>query len=290
MKVLSRKYAVSNLDCRHPPAIIVEPPESLVVETLDARCGKLRKKEDVYSTMPVNPATGPIEVKGARPGDAVVVKIEDILLDKQGYTLVKAGVGIIGDMVSDPTARIIPVKDGYLYFSNIKLQVEPMVGVIAPAPKDKTPSTMMVGEWGGNMDNKRISRGAKVFLPVFVDGAMVYIGDVHAKMGDAEATGTAVEIGAKVKISVALVKNANITRPYIETADFIITTGAGSDFYEVARVAVEEMIKRLVEIKGISQEEAYMLIGIAGDVRLNQACNSPVGISVRVEFPKKELY
>jgi len=65
--------------------------------------------------------------------------------------------------------------------------------------------------------------------------------------------------------------------------------GTGGEFYKAVQIAVDEMIKRLVALKGISQEEAYMLISIAGDVRLNQACNSPIDISVRVEFPKKDL-
>ena len=298
MKILTSESIVFNFDSRHAPAITVDPPETLVVETLDARCGKLKKEEDVHWTTPdfsspvpkVNPATGPIEVKGAQPGDAVAVKIEDISLDEQGFVLVKPDFGIIDDMVSRPVARIIPVKDGYLHFSqDIRLPVKPMVGVIGTAPQKETPSTSMVGNWGGNLDNKRISPGATVFLPVFVDGALVYIGDVHARMGDAEATGTGVEICAQVKVRVDLVKGVRINYPYIETNEFLITTGTGGEFYRAARIAVDEMIKRLVELKGISQEEAYMLISIAGDVRLNQACNSPIDISVRVEFPKKDL-
>jgi len=298
MKILTDKHVVFNFDHRHAPAITVDPPETVLVETLDARCGKLRKEEDVHRTMPdftspvpkVNPATGPIKVRGAQPGDAVAVKIEDISLDEQGFVLVKPDFGIIGDMVSRPVAKIIPVRDGYLYFSqDMRLPVEPMVGVIGTAPQNEAPSTAMVGYWGGNLDNRRISPGATVFLPVFVDGALVYMGDVHARMGDAEATGTGVEIRAQVKARIDLVKDVRINYPYVETDEFLITNGTGRAFYSAAQIAVDEMIKRLVELKGITPEEAYMLISIAGDVRLNQACNSPIDISVRVEFPKKDL-
>ena len=298
MKILRSRHIVFNFDCRHDAAITVDPPERIVVETLDARCGKLRKEEDVHWTTPdfsspvpkVNPATGPIKVKGAQPGDAVAVKIEDISLDKQGFVLVKPNFGIIDDMVSRPIAKIIPIKDGYLHFSNdIRLPIRPMVGVIGTAPQKETPSTAMVGNWGGNIDNKHISPGATVFLPVFVDGALVYIGDVHARMGDAEATGTGVEVCARVRVKIDLVKDIHISYPYIETHESMITTGTGAEFYKAARIAVEEMIKRLVELKGLTQQEAYMLISIAGDVRLNQACKSPIDISVRVEFPKEDL-
>jgi amidase len=298
MKILTNQNIVFNFDRNHAPAIIIRPPEHLIVETLDARCGKLRKKEDVHWTTPdfsspvpkVNPATGPIKVMGAQPGDAVSVKIEDISLDSQGFVLVKPNFGIIDDMVSKPIAKIVPVKNGYLHFSrNIRLPIKPMVGVLGTAPQKDIPSTSMVGNWGGNIDNKRIAPGATVFLPVFVDGAFVYIGDVHAGMGDAEATGTGVEICAKVKVKIDLVKNMYLNYPYIDTNQFIITMGTGSDFYKAARIAVEEMIARLMELKRISKEEAYMLISIAGDVRLNQACNCPTDISVRVEFPKKYL-
>lgn len=298
MKRLTSEHIVYNFDCGHAAPITVEPPETIVVETLDARGGKLRKEEDVYWTAPdfstpvpkVNPATGPIKVKGAQPGDAVMVKIEDITLDKQGFILVKPDFGIIHDMVSEPIAKIVPIRGGYLHFSHdIRLPIEPMVGVIGTAPQKGTPSTSMVGNWGGNLDNKRISPGATVYLPVFVDGALVYLGDVHARMGDAEATGTGVEICAQVKIRIDLVKNVRVNYPYIETDEFMITTGTGSEFYQAARIAVEEMIQRLQDLKGIPQEEAYMLVSIAGDVRLNQACKCPTDISVRVEFPKKDL-
>jgi len=296
MKILRSKHIVFNFDCKHDAAITVDPPERVVVETLDARCGKLRKEEDVHRTTPdfsspvpkVNPATGPIEVKGARPGDVVAVKIEDISLDKQGFVLVKPNFGIIDDMVSEPIARIIPIRDGWLHFSSdIRLASKPMVGVIGTAPQKGTPSTATVGNWGGNMDNRRISPGTTVFLPVFVDGALVYMGDVHARMGDAETTGTGVEVCAQVKVEIDLVKNMRISYPYIETDEFMITTGTGDEFYKAARIAVEEMIERLVELKGITRQEAYMLISIAGDVRLNQACKGPFPFSLRVEFPKK---
>ncbi len=164
-----------------------------------------------------------------------------------------------------------------------------MVGVIGTAPQKETPSTAMVGDWGGNLDSNCISPGATVFLPVFVDGALVYLGDVHARMGDAEASGTGLEICAQVKVKIDLVKNMRVSYPYIETDELMITTGTGTEFYKAARIAVEEMLERLVELKGITKEEAYMLISIAGDVRVNQACKCPTDISVRVEFPKRDL-
>jgi amidase len=298
MKILNSQNIVYYFDCKHTPAVTVEPSEYLMVETLDARSGNLRKESDVHWTTPdfsslipkVNPATGPIEVRGAQPGDAVTVKIEEILLNSQGFVLVKPGCGIIEDMVSKPIAKIISVKNGYLYFSpDIQFPVRPMVGVIGTAPQKATPATSMVGHWGGNLDNNRISPGATVFLPAFVNGAWIYIGDVHARMGDGEATGTGVEICAKITVKIDLLKNAQLNFPYIETDDLIITMGTGNEFYKAAKLAVEEMIKKLVKLKGISREEAYMLISIAGDVRLNQACKCPTDISVRVEFPKKDL-
>jgi len=291
MKVIGTEYAVSHLDRKHPPVVTIDPPEILMVKTLDARWNKLKKKEDLYRTRADNPATGPIKVNGAKPGDAVRVRIENILLDKQGYTLLEPERGIVGDMVSEYVVEIVSVRQGYICFTDdIWLKVEPMVGVVGTAPRDITPSTLSVGYWGGNMDNKRITTGAEVFLPVFVDGALVYIGDVHARMGDAEATGTAIEIGSTVTVTVDVVKNANINYPYIETDDLIITTGSAREFYEAAKIAVKEMINKLAKIKKISLEQAYMLISAVADVRLNQACRSPdIDMSVRVEFPRKEL-
>lgn len=298
MKVLSSNNIIFKLDKKNKEAIIVEPSESIIVETLDARCGKLRKEEDVFWTTPdfssplpkVDPVTGPIKVKGAQPGDSVMIKIEDIILDNQGFVLIKPKFGIIDNMVRKPIAKIIKIEKNFLYFSdNIILKIEPMVGVVATTPSNKAPFTWMLGNWGGNIDNKRICKGSKVFLPVFIEGAMICIGDVHARMGDGEATGTGVEINAKVKIKIELLKNYETNFPYIETDDLMITTGVNSDYFKASRIAVEEMIKKLVELLGITKENAYMLISIAGDIKLSQACSPLTDMSVRVEFPKKEV-
>lgn len=298
MKILSSDNIIFKLDKNNKEAIIIEPSETFIVECLDARCGKLRKEEDVFWTTPdfssslprLDPASGPIKVKGAQPGDSVIINIEDIIIDNQGFVLIKPKFGIVDNMVEEPIAKIIQIKKNFLYFSDsINLKIEPMVGVIATTPIDKTPFTWMLGNWGGNIDNKRICKGSKVFLPVFLDGAMVCIGDVHARMGDGEATGTGVEINAKVKIKIELLKNYETGFPYIETDELMITTGVSSSYFQASRIAVEEMIKKLVELLGITKEDAYMLISIAGDIRLSQACSPLTDMSVRVEFPKKEI-
>jgi hypothetical protein len=125
-----------------------------VVATLDARAGRLRRAEDVETTAPnyedrfpkTNPATGPIAIEGAEPGDVVSVGIKGIELESSGYTLVKPGFGVVPDMVERPVARICPIVDGALHFGALRVPIRPMIGVIATAPPGEPQGTAF---WDG---------------------------------------------------------------------------------------------------------------------------------------------
>ena len=150
----------------------------MIVATLDARAGRLRRPEDVEATAPdyrdrfpkANPATGPIFVEGAMPGDAIVAEILAIDLDERGYTLLKPGFGVFPDMVERPVARICDIADGAIGFGDLRVPLRPMVGVIATAPDGEPVGTAYVGRHGGNLDCNLIAAGAKVHLPVRVSG------------------------------------------------------------------------------------------------------------------------
>jgi amidase len=291
---LSASEACYIIDASAPPRLILEPPAEVVIQTLDARAGRLRRAEDVEATAPdyrdrfpkTNPATGPIFVAGAEPGDTLTVEIIDIQLDAQGYTLVKPGFGVIPGMVERPVARICPVIDGKLRFGDLRLPIRPMIGVVATAPTGKGRGTAFVGDHGGNLDCNLATTGAKVHLPVRVPGGLFFIGDVHATMGDGEISGSGFEIGARVRVRLSLRKGAALDWPWLETETLIATVASAPTIEAASDIAIRTMLRRLTETLGVSEVDAYMLMSIRGDLRINQACRSPVDASVRFEFPK----
>ncbi len=184
---LSRQHLVYSLDQTHAPALEIGPGDRVVLETYDARTGSIQRDEDLLEhphPAGSNPATGPILVRGAEPGDALCVEIERIELAPQGFLAVKAGMGLLGHLAKGFATRMVQIEGDQVRFGDLRFPIRPMVGVIGTAPAGVGISTGMPGPHGGNMDNRYIAPGSKVYLPVNVPGALLGIGDVHGAMGD----------------------------------------------------------------------------------------------------------
>jgi amidase len=276
MHRIPRDRIVYSLDRAHPPALEIDPGEVVCLETYDARTGTVRSDADLLDRphpKGANPATGPIFIRGAEPGDSLVVTIQRIALADQGFLAVKAGEGLLAHRAKNYATRMVPVRDGMVHFSDrIRFPARPMVGVIGTAPAGEGVPTGLMGPHGGNLDNRFIAEGAKVHLPVNVRGALLGIGDVHAAMGDGEIAFVGLEICAEVTVRVDLARGRPLRRPRIETADAWMTTGDDLDLTRAARIAADEMADLLQERLHISFEEAYMLICAAVDVQISQCC------------------
>lgn len=292
--LLSRSNPKYCIDAAETPEAHVTGPARLIFETHDARGGKLREAWQVHQTTPdfserfpkVNPVTGPVHVDGAEPGDTIAVSIVNIALDDQGFILVKPDMGISHGKVAEPVAKICRVRDGLVEFDDLRFPIAPMVGVVAVAPAGGPTSPALVGRYGGNMDCRRVAVGTTIYLPVQVAGGMLYVGDVHAAMGDGEVTGTGIEIGGRVTVDVRLIKGSARAWPWLETADEIIAISCAPTYEEAGRICVDEMIDLLGIHHGLNATDAYMLISAMGHVCINQSCGSSADISVRVEMPK----
>jgi amidase len=291
MQKLTRNQIVYSLDKNHPPALTVDPGATILLETYDARSGTIRSAADLLDhphPLGANPATGPIFVRGAAPGDTLVVEILDITLADEGYLAVKAGTGLLAQRAERFVTRMIPIRHGEAVFADhIRFPVRPMIGVIGTAPAGAGVATGDAGPHGGNMDNRYITTGATVYLPVHVPGALLGIGDVHASMGDAEITMVGLEICADVTIRVDLQKGVACTRPWLATADDWVTTGDDLDPAQACRIAAEEMVSLLERNLGVNFDEAYMLLSARGDVQICQMCGpGEFFTTARAVFPK----
>ena len=277
------KFALSGDDAF---VAAVDPGETFRVEcAINVGDGTIRAlgqqlgPDDV--TMPfVNGATGPIEVRGAKPGDALTVEILDMRLEGLGFTALWPGVGIFPDWVRRAEfghqTRVVEVRDGFVHWSDrLKLPVRPMIGVIGVAPVHGAVLTVDNGPHGGNLDIQEVTSGNAVTLRVNRPGAHLFLGDCHAIQGDGEVNGMgAIEIAATLTVRASLAPApARLTWPRIETPTHLCTTGCARPLEDAMRTAFEEMVYWLEDDYGVPAPEAYMLLGQIAEARCTQMVN-----------------
>ena len=276
------------------PVLEVKNGDEITFYTKDALNGTVPHGEDVVlpdiDLKKANPITGPIYIKDAKPGDVLLVKIKEIKVNSLGYVVSNKSMGVVKGLVSKNLARNMKIENGLIHFSkNIKIPISPMIGTIGVAPLEGEIFSVYVGVHGGNMDNNDIKVGSIIYFPVFVKGALLSVGDVHASMGDGELTSGGVDTCAEVILEVGLIKDKKINRPIIETESSFVVTSNALDFYEANRLATLEMINLLKKSLNIKTVEAYYLVSICGDLKISQASDCPIGLTLRLAFPKNKM-
>lgn len=237
--------------------------------------------------------TGPVYVEGAASGDVLKVEILDMsLCDDWGFNIVQPGKGALpGDFDRrtlthfsiDPEAGTIVTPWG------ATLMASPFFGVIATAPRleDGLLTSVVPGYFGGNMDNRELTAGATLYLPVSVEGALFSVGDGHAVQGDGEVCLTAVETGLTGRLRISVIKGTNFDLPQAESATHLISMAFEEDLDAAVATVLRRSIALIVGNAGLTREEAYVLISIAGEVRITQLVNVRKGVHVMI--PKTAL-
>jgi amidase len=294
MQRISRQWVTSVFRPDAVPVATVAPGETVIFETQDAQAGEVRSYADALSvSVPLeraNPATGPVAVSDALPGDTLAVHIVAIRLGDRGLSRIKATRGVIVDQLSPPAARLMRVEDDMVHFDDrIRFPVRPMVGTIGTAPAEGTVYSFHPGPHGGNLDINEVTVGATIYLPVAVPGALLALGDVHAIMGDGEVTGAGVDISAEVTVRPTLQQGLAWPRPVIESPTAWSTCASAPTLVEAIRLATEDMTNLLACRLQISREEAFILIGSAGDARIGQACQGPLDATAYIRISKAIL-
>lgn len=291
MKRISSEHRVYQFSRLSEPCAEIDPGEPVTFETLDAANNRYRTVSEALELRTPreqsNPATGPVFVRGAEPGDSLVVAIDEISLGPVGYNRLLPGRGVRVEGLHPPRASIITVRDGIVYFSDrISFPARPMVGVVGTAPAGEPVLTFYPGPHGGNMDVNQVRVGAHVYLPVTVPGALLALGDVHASMGDGELTGGGIDVPAEVAIHVDVLKSQTWPRPWIETPEAWVSFGHGRTLEEAVRRAADDMIGLLSSKLGISREESFQLVGARGDTHLGQAAQMDFDMTVYLVMEK----
>ncbi|MBQ8994655.1 MAG: acetamidase/formamidase family protein [Oscillospiraceae bacterium] len=237
-----------------------------------------------------NPATGPVFVENAEPGDVLAVDILDISVADHGVVATVKGFGVLSERGVNRT-KILPVRDGYVHFNDIKFPAVPMIGVIGTASDEKTVISGFSFNGGGNMDSRKITKGTTVYFPVRVPGALLAMGDVHAAMGDGEVCETGVEINADILVRVRVIKHFKLNWPVTETDDvwFVNTNGVNCDV--AIQRGYEEMLRLVSNAYGWDITDSTMYLSLQALVEANQAVLDPnetddEGPVFRVGVPK----
>jgi len=227
-----------------------------------------------------NPASGCIFVEGALPGQLLIVHVGDIELDRIGFTRYGGSTGAmpgwLGPSGVGEQQKVVQIKDREVLWSDaLALPVAPMLGVLGVAMEHTRQTTIWAGTWGGNMDIQEVTTGASVHLPVFVPGALLHVGDMHAIQGDGEICGAGgIEAGGRVRLWCDLSPiPKHMTWPRITNETHIITTAQARPAEDAFRLALVEMILWLEEEYGLSQGEAYLLLGQVLEARCTQFVN-----------------
>lgn len=288
MKELKKDRVIYCFSPDNPAVYEVEDGEEFWVEMDDCYSGQIKSEKDLRPNIDISimdAAVGPIRIKGAKVGSALCVEIMDIKLAPQGVQVTSPGLGILGDRIKEPHTRIIPVKDGYAYFhEKAVVPVQPMIGVMGVAPAAGKYHCASPGDHGGNMDTKEIGIGSRVYLPVFVEGANLGVADMHARQGDGELSGTAIEIGGRARLRVKVLPDLKLNLPVVETEDYLIMVSSALDFNSAIKRAVSEMADLIAQKLDLPFADAYRLLSITCDIRISQVVN-PL-LTVKICLPK----
>jgi amidase len=287
MKSVENDSLIFSFSATQEPALRAAAGDEIQFHTRDALNGAIRGPEDDLSGVDfrkVNPATGPVFVEGAEPGDTLAIEIQEINPVGHSFIITLPGLGILGDRVKDGSSRYVRLEDGYGLFSDdIRLPLRPMIGVIGVAPAKGEIPNNTPGDHGGNLDTNPVTAGSTVYLPVYVEGALLALGDVHALMGDGEMCIAGLECDAIVKVKLGLVKGQTIPGPRIMQGSRFMTLASHEDLKQAVVMAAERMIDYLMEKKELSWTEAYMLTSIAADARISQVVDPLMTVRVEID-------
>ena len=282
-------------DAAMPPVLTIASGDQVTVDTLSgepddmpANTTAVAGHLEVHAQCARGPGphflTGPIYIDGAKPGDALEVKIIDVRLRQDwGWNLQKPALGTLPEDFPEERRIHIPL-DGAAMTAHPpwggEIPLRPFFGNfgVAPALALGRLTSTIPREFGGNMDNKELIAGTTVYFPVYNDGALFSIGDGHAVQGDGEVCLTAIETSLTGTVQLTVRKDLTLTMPRAETETTWITMGMHTDLDEAARQALREMITLITALTGLTRQDAYSLCSLAADLRVTQLVDVNKGI------------
>jgi amidase len=287
MKRIAKDKFVLSMSPAHPPALKAESGSTVVFETCDCFSNKIDSEDQLFSSVgwdSINPATGPLYIEGAAPGDILKVEVLEIQTADSGVMTTAPGFGILGDRFDKEVTKIIPILNGRAIFNDkIHIPVNPMIGVLGVAPETGEILTGTPGEHGANMDCKRLVKGAVIYLRINVPGALLCLGDLHAVQADGEIVICGVEISGEVTVKTTVIKGKRLPLPMLVEGDHLMTLASAETLDDAAKTATRNMHTFMTDELKMDAHEAGMLLSVAGDLRICQVVD-PL-MTARMELP-----
>lgn len=285
---ISRSNKIPTFSSEHPPVAHCQDGDTVIFETNDCFDGAVGpdgvrdwegKKLGKYMG---NPATGPLYVEGAEPGDALCVEILDIQIRSWGA--MGCGFGEAGfiNIPGEYETRAFHYDDGFVKIGCKKIPISPMIGVIGVAPAGEGISTYTPDAHGGNMDCNRIVKGAKILFPVAAPGALLAMGDLHALMGDGEVFQYGLETSGEVTVRVSVIKNAGVKQPTLYQDGKAMIVASAKTYDDAIRLALESMFDLLVS-HGWDRTEAGMLMSMKCSLAICQTVDPQVTVRAMMD-------
>jgi len=290
---ISSENVVYSMSSKNEPAASCQPGETVIFETKDCFSDQIQSENVLFETTDwdtVNPATGPLKVEGAEPGDTLKVEIKKMTLNNQGVMVAVPEMGFLAEFIEESETKIIPIENNKVVFNDkIKIDLNPMIGVIgcSPGEDEEAVPCGTPGSHGGNMDTKVITEDSTLYFPVKVSGAMLAMGDLHAAMGDGEVVISGVEIAGEVTVKVDVIKGKSITDPMVERDDAFYTIASGPTLDAAAKKASNNMFKFLKQRLNLENNQIAMLMSIICDLQVSQVVDPEKTARMRVD--KKAL-
>jgi amidase len=286
LKMNDLKYTYS---ASYTPVARLKSGNILETNTVDCFGNAIKKPGDTLDMAPGdNPLTGPFFIEGAEVGDTLAIKILDLQVDgNQGIGALAPGFGAINS--TNYTPMLNPAIKEKIWFYpidhatntatfqaldskyTVKIPLHPFFGCIGVAPAGGEARSSIVPEaFGGNLDSPEASIGNTVYFPVNTPGAMLFLGDGHAAMGDGEVAGTAIEVPLRSRVQVHVIKKHKISWPRFENDEYIMTVGAYRPVDDALRIAFTELVGWIHTDYGLSEMDAYELLSKVAEIHLNE--------------------
>ncbi len=286
-------------DAASEPVLMVRSGDIVEVETMLASAGylarhgvpekwltdEMRAMDAVKDRGPgPHLLVGPIHVAGAQPRDVLEVRVLDVRAAGEfAVNLIRPGGGTLPEDFPYARTKVIPLdleKGTAVFSDDIEIPLRPFFGSMGVAPPAEIGriSSGPPGLHTGNLDNKELTAGSTVYMPVHVQGALFSFGDGHAGQGDGEVAQTAIESAVRGRFQFIVRKDMSLRWPRAETATHYMTMGFDPDLGIAIKIALREMIDYLVTEKGLSRDDAYMLMSMAVDTRITQLVDGALGI------------
>ena len=275
VNIVDKERQVFEFSTENIPVLTAASGDTIIFNTKDAFIDILVEEYCTTAThfqnMQFNPLNGPVYIEGAMPGDTLKVTIEDIKITSEYGTMVidEGDVYFFDHLLNGCKTKKIKIEDGYGYFYGRKLKLDPCLGVVGVTPLEPAPS-MQQGRYGGNMDCKLIKKGNSIYLPVFVPGALLTVGDVHAVQSDGEIV-CGLEVPARVTLKVEVIKDKAEGWPMLEPDDRWYVIASESPPEQACKEALNSMLNFISKRTGTEDITDWIaLMTLCGDLEICQ--------------------